>query len=234
LLRIDGSGVTQPVSGTVTSNQDTANSLANAWSAKITDATNGPAAVKAASTAAVATDPALVVAVSPNNTVATTAPTLTKGTQGANGWSVQDLKDSGRVSKIYSASAVAGVTTEGIMTLTPYSGVSAGSTATTFAVTSGKTLRLQSMVVTWRNNTAAAGGVTVRFRANSSGAAIVTFPVMFALNATTSLTTIGSGTTAFLDFPDGFELSGTMQFAITQIAVTAVVGFDISVIGYEY
>lgn len=126
LLRIDGSGVTQPVSGTVTanqggapwsqnvtqfggvnistgtgasgtgiprvtvsndsnilatqsgswtvtSNQGTANSLANAWSTKITDTTNGPVAVKAASTAAVATDPALVVAISPNNAITVTA-----------------------------------------------------------------------------------------------------------------------------------------------------------------
>jgi hypothetical protein len=57
-------------------NQGTAATLANAWSFKITDATNGPAAVKAASTAAIATDPALVVAVSPNNTVAVTSATL--------------------------------------------------------------------------------------------------------------------------------------------------------------
>lgn len=83
-LRIDGSAVTQPVSGTVTANagtgtftvagtvtanQGTANTLANAWSTKITDATNGPAAVKPASTAAIATDPALVVAISPNNSL---------------------------------------------------------------------------------------------------------------------------------------------------------------------
>lgn len=65
LLRIDGSGFTQSVSGTVTSNQGTAASLANAWSIKITDATNGPAAVKAASTLAVAADSALVVALNP-------------------------------------------------------------------------------------------------------------------------------------------------------------------------
>ena len=71
ILTIQGnaSGVAVPISGTVTANQGTANTLANAWSTKITDATNGPAAVKAASTAAVATDPALVVAVSPNNIV---------------------------------------------------------------------------------------------------------------------------------------------------------------------
>ena len=49
------------------SDQGTAASLANAWSTKITDATNGPVAVKAASTAAVAADPALVVSLSPNS-----------------------------------------------------------------------------------------------------------------------------------------------------------------------
>lgn len=56
---------TQPVSGTVTANQGTANTAANAWPQKITDGTN-TAAVKAASTAAVATDPSLVVTLSPN------------------------------------------------------------------------------------------------------------------------------------------------------------------------
>lgn len=59
-------------SGTWTVAQGSANTLANAWPEKITDGTNGPVAVKPASTAAVAADPALVVAVSPNNTIATT------------------------------------------------------------------------------------------------------------------------------------------------------------------
>jgi hypothetical protein len=58
--------------GSSTSNQGSPNTLANAWPMEITDGTHGPAAVKAASTAAVATDPALVVAVSPNNSVAVT------------------------------------------------------------------------------------------------------------------------------------------------------------------
>jgi len=49
-------------------NQGTPASLANAWSAKITDATNGPAAVKASKVAAAITDPALVTAASPNTT----------------------------------------------------------------------------------------------------------------------------------------------------------------------
>lgn len=61
---------TQPVSGTVTANQGTANTVANAWPVKNTDGTN-VAAVKAASTAAVATDPSLVVALSPNSPIPT-------------------------------------------------------------------------------------------------------------------------------------------------------------------
>jgi hypothetical protein len=81
-LKVDGSATTQPVSGTVTANIGTTNGLAldatltgGTARNKITDGTND-AAVKAASTAAVATDPALVVAISPNNSVAITAASL--------------------------------------------------------------------------------------------------------------------------------------------------------------
>lgn len=69
--------------GSTTANQGTANTLANAWPTKITDGTNGPAAVKPASTAAAATDPGLVVDISPNginpngsNTSALSAPVV--------------------------------------------------------------------------------------------------------------------------------------------------------------
>lgn len=72
LLRVDGSGTTQPVSGTITANIGTTGGLAldatltgNNQRTRITDGTN-LAAVKAASTAPVAADPAFVVAISPN------------------------------------------------------------------------------------------------------------------------------------------------------------------------
>lgn len=74
-LKVDGSAVIQPVSGTVTANIGTTNGLAldatltgGAQTTRITDGTN-TATVKAASTAAAATDKALVVAVSPNNII---------------------------------------------------------------------------------------------------------------------------------------------------------------------
>lgn len=50
--------------------QGNAGTNAQAWWVRIGDATNGPAAVKAASTAAVATDPGLVVSISPNGQLA--------------------------------------------------------------------------------------------------------------------------------------------------------------------
>lgn len=55
--------------GSVTANQGTANTLANGWPVEITDGANGPAAVKAASTSPLATDPAVVVTTSPNSGV---------------------------------------------------------------------------------------------------------------------------------------------------------------------
>jgi len=64
---------TQPVSGTVTANQGTAAAVSGAWPSLVTDGTR-TATVKAASTAAVAADTALVVAISPNNNSGVTIP----------------------------------------------------------------------------------------------------------------------------------------------------------------
>jgi hypothetical protein len=56
----------------VASNQGTPNTLGNAWPMELTDGTHGPVAVKGPSTPAVVTDNALVVAISPINSVAVT------------------------------------------------------------------------------------------------------------------------------------------------------------------
>lgn len=214
---------TQPVSGTVTTTPPS-NASANVAQFGASNVVTGTGAGGAGIPR---------VTVSSDSNVVVTPPTLTKATQGVTGFSTQDLKDAGRVLKTYTASAVVGVTTEALVTLTPYADLVAGGAATTFAVTAGKRLRLQAIVVTWRNNTAAAGGVTIRLRL-LAGTVLVSSPVQASLNTTTALATIGSGATQELILPDGLELSGTMQFGLTQLAVGAVVGFDIHVIGYEY
>jgi hypothetical protein len=65
---LNGGAVSGGGSGGSTVAQGTAAGLSGAWPVEITDGTNGPAAVKSASTPAAATDPSLVVQVSPNNT----------------------------------------------------------------------------------------------------------------------------------------------------------------------
>jgi len=159
--------------------------------------------------------------------------TVAKGSQGAVAIPTQDLVDSGRVYVNFAAIGVTGSTTEALVSLTPYRDLAAGTAATTHAVSAGKRLRLQQMVVTWRNNTAVAGGVTCRLRL-LAGAVLVGSPVHASANATTTAATIGSGATTTVDFPDGLELSGTVQLGVTQIAVGAVVGFDVNLIGFEY
>src|ERR1019366_2585806 len=173
---------TQSGAWTTTGNQGTANTLANAWSVKITDAT----------------DPAIVIAVSPNNTVSTTAPTITKGTQAVNGWSVQNLKDAGRTSVVFMCSATAGVTTEALLTLTPIRGTAVGSTGTTLAVTGGKTLRLQTLALTIRNTSTVASGGLIRVRM-LAGTVLVSSPVYFTVGGTVGGALAGQCQTAFID-----------------------------------
>jgi len=81
-----GAGATDAQTLRVSANQGTPATLANAWSTKITDGTNGPAAVKAASTAAVAADPALVVALSPNSPLPAGSAVIGAVTQSGGPW----------------------------------------------------------------------------------------------------------------------------------------------------
>lgn len=177
-----------------------------------------------------------VVVASDQGAIAVTAPTLTKGTQGANGWSVQNLKDAGRVLKTYNVSALACVTSEALISLTPYADLTAGAGATTFAVTSGKRLRIQSITVTCRaTSTVNVGGVVrLRFLA---GTVLVSSPVhnSIGLQASNLATAVsGNAECEQLTFPDGLELSGTMQFGLTQLFSATSATIDVHVVGYEY
>lgn len=79
VLASDQSAIPVTQSGSWTVNQGTANTVGNAWPVMNTDGTN-TAAVKAASTPPSSTDPALVVAISPNSPVTAAPPTNTSAT----------------------------------------------------------------------------------------------------------------------------------------------------------
>ncbi len=157
-----------------------------------------------------------------------------KGTQVATLLGVQDAKDSGRVSKVLSAFKFTPATTEAMVTLTPISGGVAGATGTSFAVTAGKTWRLQSMMVVVEDSSTTAVGVAVYLRINASGAAIVTSPLIAAVAAALDGTQIArQATSNQVTFSDGLEISGAMQIGISQQGV-ATADATVVLVGYEY
>lgn len=235
------------VTGTVTSNQGTANSVANGWPVKLTDGTN-TATIKAASTAAAAADTAQVVSLSPNsplpagtNTIGTSlGPTITKGTQGSTGYTTQDLKDAGRSSKAMLAAFTSTAAAETSISFQVSSAGGAPSVAaTSYTVTAGKTLRIQTILAQMR-----AGGVT-------PAASLATFKIKIGGNQqgqafmVAAPTTVAAGPTPFagmlsgLNFPDGFEVAagGVLSFTLTLSAWTVATNtpiVDFTVFGYEY
>jgi len=163
-----------------------------------------------------------------------TLPTLTKGTQDSTGFSTQDLKDAGRVIHCYSADNFTGTAAEALVTLTPVVDGVSGTPATSFTVTSGKRLRIQAISLTAQSPSNASISTLVHLRITSTGAATATSPTVAVVGVGVSgtLTVLGTDNNA-LQFPDGVELSGSMQFCITQKS-SASSGFYVNVVGYEY
>jgi hypothetical protein len=209
-LRVDGSGVTQPVSGTV--------------------AISGTIPVSGTLASTQSTSP-WVDNITQIGGVSVAA--VAKGTQATNAMGVQDFKDSGRVSFVAVGAAVVGVTTEALITLTPVRTVTAGSTGTSLTVTSGKTMRLQGMTITVRNTSTTQCGAIVRLRM-TAGTVSATSQEFFAVGTTALGAISGQSNQADIDFPDGFEISGTTQFGISQLASATTCTLDVTLYGFEY
>lgn len=168
--------------------------------------------------------------------VPVSAPVITKGVQGANGLTTQDLKDAGRVLKTYNVTGLACSTSEALISLTPYADLVASGAATTFAVTAGKRLRIQSITVTSRATSTVNVGGVVRLRL-LAGTVLVGSPCHASLGCMSSnlaTAVIGNAMTYNVVIPDGLELSGTMQFGLTQIFSATTATIDVQVTGYEY
>lgn len=160
--------------------------------------------------------------------------TLTKGVQGTQGVMTQDLKDSGRT--IYTANGTVTPTagTEALLSLQAYrAGATSGAATTTgLGVTTGKTLRIQTMSMTVRQAaTAAIGGMAVRLR-YGTGTLTVSSPMLATIGANIATATANLPASSFIEFPDGIELSGSLVFAVSILGTAHPV--DVVVKGFEY
>lgn len=159
-----------------------------------------------------------VAIASDQSAVPVTAPTLTKGTQGANGFSVQDLKDAGRVNIMWTLEFSPAAVAEALMTMTESRDGAATSTFTTKVITNGKRLRVLSWNLCVENTL----GVNpkrakLRMRFNTAGAVVVGSPLQGNLLASVATAVNTIGQSALDDFPDGIEYAGdgTKQIGFT-------------------
>ncbi len=157
---------------------------------------------------------------------------VTKGVQGATADPTQDLKDSGRVIKVLSASFTA-VVAEALVTLTPITDGVAGATGTSFTVTTGKRFRVQSMFLTLFNITAAIHACQVNLRMSNTGTVTGSSPLVATCGVSTAAATANLSSSAQAIIPDGLEFSGTMQFGISNQGI-ALPGQTVTLVGYEY
>lgn len=166
--------------------------------------------------------------------VQATAPTLTKATQGANGYSTQDLKDAGRTSIVFTATFT--VVSGSSVAVTQQSKAGVVTSSTSYTVTAGKTLRLQCFSAGWRATSATTGGATCRIKWATSGS-----PTGSSANLDVGSLAPPPGTLAANQgyanfahsFPDGIEVtSGQIAIEIQGTAAQGTV--DVALVGYEY
>ena len=215
---------TQPVSGTVT--------------ADLAAGTNviGHVIADSGSTTAVTALPAIPAGTNLIGHVdvdVITPPTLTKGTQGSTGFSVQDLKDSGRTSILLFLDAVAGITTEALATMSINKGGVAQTAATSYTVTSGKTLRISGMHTSVKNTSTVASDSRTRLRQAASSFS-VSSPIVLLNEAGSPAAIANSVGTDDTSLPDGLEIAGGQIVGISHIESATTCTVSVVITGYEY
>jgi hypothetical protein len=179
-----------------------------------------------------------VTQATPANLAATVTPiAITKGTQGATGFTTQPLRDAGRAI-VNAATAIAGVAcvaTEALLSLNISRDAAATAAATTHAVTSGKRWRITGLVASVRSSAATVLSGRVSLRMNPSGAVTATSPIIAIASMTQQAAALAeAGDTCTIMFPDGIEFSGTMQIGLSQVCSGTGGVVYASLIGYEY
>lgn len=170
-------------------------------------------------------------------------PALTKGAASANGFSTQDLKDSGRnITNYFMAAVVATTNAEAMQSLTGYKGgIAVGATVTPAVVTAGKTYRITSVEITIVA-VSAIGSALIRLRANLSGTGAVGSPLVKTWQiGMPAIFTAGAAMTYHFDYPEGIEFAagtgialGVLGEAADGVTATAIGKVMVNINGYEY
>lgn len=105
---------------------------------------------------------------------------------------------------------------------------------TSVAVTSGKVLRLTSVVVGVRATVATLPYGLLTLRVNFTGAAVLASPAVYQVAVSGTAAAIGNTGVTVASIEDGLELSGTQQLGLSFSGNLASNVVSASLIGYEY
>jgi hypothetical protein len=168
-------------------------------------------------------------------------PAITKGTQSANGFTIQSLNDAGRNAvHFYTVIPVLATATDTLQSLTgTKAGATVTATTTPAVVTTAKTFRVTRFAATYVA-TATSGYGIARLRFNTAGVVAVTSPIAATI-------AVGAGTPATANsaaseeaaITDGWEFAagtgvGVSVQGFAAATATAVGYMFVSMTGYEY
>jgi hypothetical protein len=150
----------------------------------------------------------------------------------------RDLKDAARTVVTLTADAVTPASSDTLVTVTKLVGDTSTASVTTYPVTSGKTLRLQSLQISFTSSTTTANKVRVRLRTLSSGTCLANSTLVDSWEVSLPTGTLAANqgqNSVSVSWPDGLEFSGsTRNICFSAIAAAANGVVTLSLTGYEY
>jgi hypothetical protein len=189
------------------------------------------------------TTPSQLAAVQSDGSILFQPQALTKGTQGANGLSTQDLKDAGRVAVAWTIDGYASVqATELMMTVTQSKDGAATTTNAGYTISTGKWFRIQHISAFLETTTGTAPQrckIGIRFA--SAGSISTSSPLVWRGGLANISAITKSGISMVWEVPDGLAFlgDGTKQIGVSAIfpdwvTGTSVATFSMSLLAFEY
>jgi hypothetical protein len=174
------------------------------------------------------------VTIASDSTGQIAGPTLTKGSQGSTGFSVQNLYDAGRSRVSFTADRVTPAASDTLVTFVKNIAGTATTGQTTYTVTSAKTFRVTSIYVGLANTSTVSANVRVALRENTGGTCTASSAAVAMLQVASGAVAANEGANGNLTIPDGWEFPAADSVCISAIGAATTETLTISVMGYEY
>lgn len=149
----------------------------------------------------------------------------------------QDLKDAGRTYVSFTATAIAGVISEALVSFTQNRQGTTTASVTSYTITSGKTLRITSISYSVKSAAAVIAFSRPALRHNTAGATTAASPIAYQCpEINTNSATSGTGIAISIPLPEGIEFfgNGTQTIGVSHLDQATTNILNITIHGFEY